>query len=289
MMRNLCHLLSIVIATLACSALNAQMPDTDIWLLKLEKGALVSAQQVTQRRGYDNQPRFTQSGRSIYYVSIYEDQQADVYEYKLKDSSVRQVTSSRESEYSPTPKGRHFFTVQVSLDSVQSLWKYARKTKGHSRSVFPAVNKVGYFCRKGRHTLAFILGEPNTLEYIRPSGLHRVISTDPGRCMLRVPGKCRQMYYVQKGDSAQIRSFHLRSGKTSKVADCLSGSEDFAILPDRSLIMGSRGILYKFTPKEGRWQEWIDLRPQGISDFYRVVVSRDGNSIAVVTFSGQKP
>ena len=68
--------------------IKCQMPNTELWLFKIEnskQGPLFSKpQNITNREGYDNQPSFSADGKKIFYVSVREDKQADIYIYDLK-------------------------------------------------------------------------------------------------------------------------------------------------------------------------------------------------------------
>ncbi|MCZ8283993.1 MAG: hypothetical protein O9353_00930, partial [Bacteroidia bacterium] len=106
----------------------AQMPETDLWLFSLEKKdrvyQAVNPVNITNRPGYDNQPAFTADGKSILYVSIRDDGQADVYRYDLKSKLHTNLTKSKVSEYSPTvlPDESGFSAVVVEADSAQRIW-----------------------------------------------------------------------------------------------------------------------------------------------------------------------
>jgi WD40-like Beta Propeller Repeat len=291
-----------ILTTLAATAIQqfpiakSQMPDTDIWLIQTAKEQGIfrkqSVKRITNRTGYDNQPRFAKDGKSLLFVSIYEDGQPDVFNYNIATGVTTPVTQTKTSEYSPTPvgNGAHFLTVRVSLDSVQSLWKYCTKVHDRAKPANPPVIGIGYFCRIKQKTLAFILGEPNTLELISAGGTHKTIVTDPGRCMLRVPHTANRVRYVQKvNGTANIMELNVNTLVSTFIAPCIEGSEDFAFMPEGTMIMGSAGQMFYWDKTTNAWKMWFDLRPEGVTDFYRVVASCKGDQIAIVTFSGKKP
>ena len=58
-----------------CYLLPAQMPDTDIWLFKLERDKqqgliLKEGRNITARKGYDNQPAFSADGKQIWKADL---------------------------------------------------------------------------------------------------------------------------------------------------------------------------------------------------------------------------
>src|SRR5262245_35323717 len=95
------------------------VPSTDIFLVELsgDKGQLKlgKPRNITGRKGYDNQPVFLADGKSLFYTSIREDNQADIYQYDIAKGSARQITATKESEYSPTvtPDGKSLSVVRV--------------------------------------------------------------------------------------------------------------------------------------------------------------------------------
>src|SRR6185503_5120037 len=103
---------------------------TDIYLASLStrQGRLVvgAPVNVTRRPGYDNQPTFTRDGQALLYTVIASDGQADIYRYDLRTKTSRRVTSTPESEYSPTvySDGTRFSVVRVEADSTQRLWSF---------------------------------------------------------------------------------------------------------------------------------------------------------------------
>ncbi|HEX9216853.1 MAG TPA: hypothetical protein VF864_07725, partial [Gemmatimonadales bacterium] len=91
----------------AAPAAPAGPPATDIYLadLRVAQGRVSVGVpvNVTARPGYDNQPFFLPDGRAFLYTSIREDSQADIYRYDIDTKTSIRLTTTRESEYSPTP------------------------------------------------------------------------------------------------------------------------------------------------------------------------------------------
>ncbi len=60
-------------------------PDADIFLIDLTyKNQAIQVGKpinITQRKGYDNQPSFTPNGKSVLYTSMREDGQTDIYRF----------------------------------------------------------------------------------------------------------------------------------------------------------------------------------------------------------------
>jgi Tol biopolymer transport system component len=83
----------------------AQLPNSDLWLFSIksskENFELKNPLNINNREGYDNQPSFSLDSKKINYVSVREDQQADIYVYTIKKKKTIAFTKTPISEYSP--------------------------------------------------------------------------------------------------------------------------------------------------------------------------------------------
>ena len=146
-------------------------PPPDIYLasLTVERGSVTvgTPLNITDRAGYDNQPSFTSDGTGVFFTSVREDAQADIYRYDVRTKATTRVTSTApESEYSATPvdADRAISVVRVERDSTQRLWRFPLDRSAPS-VILERVRPVGYHAWANEHTLAlFVLGSPNTLQ-----------------------------------------------------------------------------------------------------------------------------
>ena len=104
------------------------LPATDLWLVKMENGIPGDPEMINQGAGYHNQPRFSDDGSIIFYTCEVSGEdsiaQTDIAAFDIGKGTTTKVTSTRESEYSPTPvPGRNALSViQVEADQKQRLW-----------------------------------------------------------------------------------------------------------------------------------------------------------------------
>ena len=260
------------------SAAPAPPPDTDIFVVEMKlAGARVEfgrPANVTSRPGYDNQPSFTPDGRAILFSSQREGSQTDVYRYDLSTAQTTRVTSTPESEYSPTvtPDGKFFSVVRVEADQTQRLWKFPVSGADAPALVMADVKPVGYHLWLDARTLAlFVLGaqnQPHTLQLAvlgrRPGEVVELstMATNIGRSFQRVPGQRDAFTFVHKlaPDNWLIKTVDLKSHRTAPLAKTLPGSEDYARLPDGSLLMARDAKLFRLDPAAGQdWQEVADF------------------------------
>jgi len=280
-------------------SVHAQLPDTDIFLAGMSKskdGKLTFSkpENITHRKGYDNQSYFTPDGKSMFYVSVQDEkQQADIYKYELLSRKSVQLTKTAESEYSPsiTPDGKFISVVRVNADSTQKMYKLALNNPGNAEMI-QGTDSAGYYCWITDSTLAqFLIREANVLQTLNiNTGEARLIASDIGRC-LKISADRKHLYFVLKNNAEEwsIMKLDINTLKTSQVIKTLQGSEDYCVLKDETLLMGKGSKLYKFNPSIDKdWTEVADFNGS-VNAFYRISVNAAENKLALVAYTGTKP
>ncbi|WP_018622038.1 TolB family protein [Spirosoma luteum] len=267
-------------------------PDSDIFLVDLIfKNQIIQAGKpvnITQRKGYDNQPSFTPDGKSILYTSMREDGQTDIYRFDLQSTVTTQLTQTPEGEYSPTvtPDTAYFSVIRVESDKTQRLWKFPMSGVGAPALVLENVKPVGYHCWLTPDSLAlFILGSPNSLQLARVStGDTARMQGSVGRSLHKIPGK-QALSFVHKRTPIdwEIKQLDLQTNRITVIAPTLSGSEDFVWTPDGLLLMAQGSSLYVFNPKiDLRWTQLADFSSAGIKQLTRLAIDPGGKKLALV-------
>jgi hypothetical protein len=271
---------------------SAQVPASDIFIVPVvrgEKGSLTlgAPRNVTARDGYDNQPGWLPDGSAILYTSI-RDGQADIYRYDLVPGRNSRVTSTAESEYSPTPMpdGVHFSVVRVETDSTQRLWRFPLDGRGAPELVLTDVRPVGYHAWADDTTLAlFVLGDPATLQVARTTtGIAEVRASRIGRALTRVPGE-QAFTYVQMEQGSRIgtiRRVRLATGSDEAVAPTAGDNEYHTWLPDGTLLSASETSVYIWDAMRQAWLEIASLEGRGLREITRLAMSPRGDWLALV-------
>lgn len=279
-----------------------EVPSTDLYLVPVlaSPGAgdgsaweLGAPRNLTDRPGYDNQPRFLTDGDSLLYTSIRDDQ-ADIYRYDLASGAIRQVTDTPESEYSPTPLGNGggFSTVRVEADGTQRLWAFDLDGS-HPRLLLPDVAPVGYHAWIDTETVAlFVLGEPPTLEIAGlDGGETERLAEDIGRCMQTLP-RSHQVLFVAKGAEDGWR-FAVAGpddppGQPRLLSSTRPGREDF-VATDSQILMADGTALFVrayATTAEGSdgsgWRQIADFGDAGLGDVSRLALAPDRSRLVLV-------
>lgn len=284
---------------------HSQIPATEIYLLDIDNHGSHShvgkAKNISNSKGYDSQPCFSNDGNTILFTSIRNGSQADVYQYQVVNDQVVQLTTTPESEYSPMfmDDGIHFSTVRVEKDSAQRLWQFSLAGKEKpTRILDKSVDSVGYHCWYGKEKLAlFILTEPVSLQLAEVGKWQTHIEAEKvGRCMVKVPDG-KGFYFVDKSDTTQyyiskyskgglqLDNGALQFGNNQtieKLFPTVKGSEDFCITPDGGFIMAKESSIYLLNPATKTWTPLADLKSEGVTGITRVAISPDGKRLALV-------
>ena len=118
---------------------------------------------ISDNKGYDNQPSFMLGGRELLFTSS-RNGQTDIVRYNIRRRSKTWLTNTEGSEYSPIQigKSQNFSAILLEKDGTQLLYRYNMRT-GEGEVLIPGL-KIGYHAWIDRHRLiSFVLGDPPSL------------------------------------------------------------------------------------------------------------------------------
>ncbi len=274
------------------NSLFAQLPDVDIYLtslIKMKDGnyQLGDHSNIINRKGYDNQPAFSPDGRFIYFSSIRDNVQSDIYVYNLLDQSHQQITNTIESEYSPvfTRDGKSFTVVRVEKDSIQRMWLF-NKDGSNAKVILERIDSIGYYCRidKKRFVLWFIT-EPPTLA-LTDTKSQELTSIDKniGRCIKNIPGEKAFSYLVKDSESEwTIKRYDLKNKTSGIICKIPSTSEDYIWTNEKKIIMGRQNQFWMYNYKTTNdWKMIGEISSLKGKNIYRLALAPDGINLAFV-------
>ena len=268
----------------------AQMPETDIWLFKIDKkdGKFVYSNplNINNRAGYDNQPVFSSDDKSILYVSIDNSQQADIYRYDIKTKLHVNVTKTQVSEYSPTimPGGSGYSSVVVEQDSAQRIWEYSL-TGSFVKISHQGTDSVGYHTWLNKDTLLYYkLTNPHSLRVLDlTSDKDSWICDNPTRAFKKIENSSRFIYGVKETSSIQYRIYDpvLRESKFYATHNSLS--EDFIWHPELGLIKSENAELLHYNEQSKTWEVLFSFSGIGVKKITRFVFDSKSKQLAIVS------
>lgn len=300
--------LFLLIAAWALAGAQAQPPDTEVFLAPLTtvSGALSvgTPVNITSSPGYDNQPSFTPDSAALFFTSARggavaeagaqtRAPQTDIYRYEIATRHISRITSTPESEYSPTvtPDGAHISVIRVEADGTQRLWRFT--LDGRLPEIILAdVKPVGYHAWANAQTLAlFVLGKPTTLQIadVR-TGKAVEAARDIGRSIQRMPNG--RVSFVQRAPgegstpatTLAIMELDTASRTTDRVVTAVAGATeaDITWMPDSTLLMAHKDVLFAWKRGQHEWTRIADLTRLGLSGVTRLAVSPKGDRLAIV-------
>jgi len=270
------------------SQVSAQLPETDLWLFKIrtekDKMILGEGKNITSRKGYDNQPYFTPDGKNILYVSIREDNQADVYRYDLGKQQSFQLTKTKESEYSPnyTPDCKGISCVVVEADSTQRLWLY--NLDGTVKRCYnEGIDSIGYYSWLSNDTLLYYkLTDPHSLRMYHENGkTDKWLCFHPTRTFKKMKGN-NFIYGVKDSSQVQYRVYNPVIRRSDEFAIHKSKSEDFIWSQGLGLLKSEGTQILRYDEKTKTWPVLFDFASSGIKKITRFALDDKNKSIVIV-------
>jgi hypothetical protein len=255
--------------------------------IKKNKITISNPKNITNHPGYDNQPGFNRNEPVLYYSSFNEDGRSDIKSFNYETNETESITQTQEREYSPThtPDGEFLSCIIQRDNGAQDLGKYPL-AGGDPYTIVDNLT-VGYHVwTDNSHIAMFILGEPNTLHYLRlPTKEDTVLAQNIGRSLHQIPGE-RALSFIQKNSATnwEIKKLDTETMLISTIAPTLPGREDICWTPDRKIITSDGKKLFVFDPKKGKgWKEIpFATGAELLKGVSRIAINSKGDKLAVV-------
>jgi hypothetical protein len=277
-------LLPAIFFILSCAWCRAQT-GSEIFLfdLKLSNGkvTLSNGTNITNHKGYDNQPSFHPSQPIVYYSSFDDSSRSDIKFYNYNTNETNSFTVTREREYSPTvTPDENFISCIIQRDNgEQDLGKYP--LKGGTPLILINDLKIGYHAWASAHQLLlFVLTDSitNTLHYYDlPGKKDTILAKNIGRSLHKIPGQ-NAMSFIQRvpGKPALIQRFDLSTGAITTVTSALPGSDYLTWLQNNILVMSDGRALFSY--QVGKDKDWQPVLISGDVSMLKGVTRLAANS-----------
>ncbi len=255
--------------------------------VKKDKVSISNPVNITNHKGYDNQPFFHPDKPILYYSSFNDDSRADIRSYDYKTKKTTSITETPEKEYSPTVTlDKQSLSCIIQRDNgAQDLGKYP--IDGGEPTVIIDNLTIGYHVwADNSHVGLFVLGTPNTLHYVLlPMKRDTVIAQNIGRSLHKVPGESAISFIQKISDNEwRIKKLNTQIMKISDVGATVTGHEDLAWLSDGKILMSDGLKLFFMQSTKGPgWNEVkVASGSEVLKGVTRLAVSQDGKKLAVV-------
>jgi hypothetical protein len=271
------------------------MPETDIWLVNIVKKegkySYEKPLNITNRKGYDNQPSFTDDNKGIYFVSDKVENQTDIFIYNIKHKTINPVFQTRESEYSPTlTTDNKFITCVVVLtDSSQQLLNYDVENKLPAVEIakgIPNTDSIGYFTWLNKDTVLYYkLTELHSLRAWDITTNKDVWICDyPTRAFKKIGNTSQFIYGIKKDStSVEFRIYNPTLRESKVYATYPSINEDFVWNNELGLIKSENSELLNYNPLTKKWDLLFSFSNIAIKKITRFVFDSKNKRLAIVS------
>jgi hypothetical protein len=264
---------------------------SEIYLMDLKKHGdeitLSKPLNITNHKGYDNQPYFGRDKAIVYYSSFDDSGRSNIKWYDIRSKKSDLFVDTHEREYSPTitPDGRFISCIVQRDNGNQDLVKWP--IIGGDPILMINNVKVGYHAwMNNSEVLLFVLGDSSALwHYNIATKSGKVLAHNIGRSLHQIPGTTL-MSFVQKnsGKDWMIKSYDPATGTIADLAPTLSGREDICWLNKETIMMSDSAKIYSFNIVKKK--EWTPVTISGNADFLkgvtRLAINKEGDRIAIV-------
>ena len=275
-----------------CTKLIAQS-DSEIFLLdikfKQDKIEISNVKKISNNKGYNNQPIFVSNDKILF--TSERNLQNDIVQYDSSENSLKYLTNTLTSEYSPIRYKKNKVTA-VSLDKKGEQYLRIYNVKDNTFKI-PFTDKiVGYYnySKKIKNQIVSSVLENNEL-VLYTSNLktkeHTYIDNNTGRSIHNIPKNKfgeEKISYISKKDSIwNINYVDLSSYKTKTITTTLNNNEDICWLKDGSILTSNKNNLYIFNSKLSKdWKLLCSLEEYGITNISRIAINPNNDKLALV-------
>lgn len=269
---------------------------TDLWLVDISgKGGKLkimpnTAKPLTNRPEYDNQPSFINDSEFVF--SAADDKgNHDIILYSFRANRFTNLTKTPDrSEYSPslTECGSYFSAIVVEPNGTQRLWLYP--VTGEAPEVlYEDIFPVGYYDWLEGKAAFFLLGDPNSLIYVRGKGKVDTLDTNIGRTVKRRPSTDEISYLNRKiavdnqeGKAFEMASVDLKRGEKKSYGMALPNSQDFIWIDKNHLLMAKGNEVFLKHILDSDWQSLGKIESSSHQGISRMAYSPEVDKLVLV-------
>ncbi len=279
----------LLVLFIICSTLNAQS-DTEVYLMKIkidkEKIELTSLKNVSNNKGYDNQPSFYNDTTLLF--SSTRNKQTDIALYKIPEKTTSWITqTAMGSEYSPLkiPSKEAVSAIRLDTTGLQRLYQYNLQN-GEPEELLKDL-KVGYHVWFHKDILVssvLVNDQMNLVVSNLKNHTNDTIQNNVGRSLHKIPNSDLISFISKKSDAWSIHAMHPLSKEIKQIVTLPPKIEDICWLKNGSILIGQGNTIKIRNPKTDK--EWRILHvfdEKFMKNISRMSISPDQRYIAIVS------
>ncbi|HEY1056398.1 MAG TPA: hypothetical protein VGE24_14725, partial [Emticicia sp.] len=229
-----------------------------------DKFTLSNPVNITEHKGYDNQPSFHPVLPLVYYASANDSGRTDIKAYDYIKGNTRQITDTHEREYSPTvTPNEYYLSCIIQRDNGQQDLGQYLIGGGPAKTLINTL-KVGYHTWIDANSLLlFVLADStNNLHYYNLSTKETtIIAPKPGRSLHKIPNQ-QTFSFIDKSKADQwvIKQFDPATKAISPIVNTVGKSEDICWTTNGYILTSDGEKLYAYKPQSGKEWQLIDTK-----------------------------
>jgi ketosteroid isomerase-like protein len=289
--------LALALSLLAATASHAQL-DVDVWVgdLAWQDGRLVTSNlvNISQRRGYDNQPAFFPDQKTLAYTT-WVGEETNIVLYDLATGTATQLPEAKGFSPTPTADGKQLMVLHQGRVELHDL-------AGKLVRPLTETRDAGYFSRVDDRIWALFLNdaERRVVIYDAKKKMLETMSTGVITPLYRVPNERAFTFVAETPFSSdpavsanldpatiqlELRKLDLARHRVDTLATIpFPATGHHVWTAHHTVLMASAGTIHEWSPAAPeRWTavaKFEDAELQGIS---RIVLSPRGDRIALVS------
>lgn len=269
------------------------IPDREIYLFDLThkdgKYSLANKINISNNKGYDNQPYFMPDSQSVLFVSQRGDKETDVFEYDIKTQKTEQLTATPHAEYSPKPLGNgdRISFVSEGFNPYNSVWQLDLKSKEYAW-LLNSKEPVGYYqVNDSNGDVLFWSRYGWSVQYLNlKNNYNRFISGNAVPSSPQQIPNSEKFSFVHRQTNSQqwIKAFDPKTFSITPIAPIYDANFEYGWVPNGDLLRVKDNQLFIWPAGHAgySWQPGPDLSELFKGELGRLAVSHDGKKIAVV-------
>ncbi len=269
------------------------IPDREIYLFDLEikdgNYQLTNKINISNNKGYDNQPYFMPDSQSVLFVSQRGDEETNVFEYDIKTKKTKQLTDTPHAEYSPKPlgDGDRISFVSEGFNPYNSVWQLNLQS-GEYSWLLNSKEPVGYYqVNDSNGDVLFWSRYGWSVQYLNlKNNYNRFVSGNA------VPSSPQQIpnsggfSFVHRQTNSQqwIKAFDPTTFSITPIAPIYDANFEYGWAPNGDLLRVKDNQLFIWPAGNTgyAWKPGPDLGALFKGELGRLAVSHDGKKIALV-------
>jgi len=273
-----------------CSGLIFAQNNTEVYVfdvaLAYEGLELLNARNVSNNKGYDNQPSFISNETLVFAGN--NNGQTDISEYSFTSQVKKWANKESEgSEYSPQkfPSSNDLAAVRLDKDGKQRLYKYNTKT-GTSSEIIENL-EVAYFAFYNDEKILATVLSGSQMDLVMIDLKTKSADTlfqNAGRSLQKVPNSNSMSYtLINEDHNLDLYVLDMNSNDSFFICELPFNTQDYVWMNDTQVLTGKGSKLYMYdTLGIPEWNKVASLDEYGVRNITRLAISPNGKKLALV-------